>query len=101
MNTLNSANVLVNSDLPRINVQTKSLFNTLITFQAETDTESIIITNNETIDEKYISEEILSHQDSARIIDHTYDDNRNIYSIQKKQCISHQLILSMQLIKYL
>ena len=46
-NISKSDHVIGNSNLPRINVQTKNLFNTLITWQTETDTESIISINNE------------------------------------------------------
>ena len=41
MNTSNSNNAIVNSNLPRINVETKRSFNKLIALQTETDTESI------------------------------------------------------------
>ena len=43
--------------------------------QTETDTESSITINNETIDEKNVSEEIPSHHNLAEVIDHTYNDN--------------------------
>ena len=83
MNTSNSDNVIVNSILPRINVQTKSSFNTLNILQTETDTESSISINNEIFDENNISEEISSHQKSAEVIDHTCDDNgKNLISIK-------------------
>ena len=47
----NSDNVTGNSNLPCINSQTESSFNTLINMQKETDTESSIIINDEIIDE--------------------------------------------------
>ena len=43
----------------------------------ETDTESSISINIETIEENNISEEISDHKNSAEVIDHTCDDNRN------------------------
>ena len=48
----NSNDVIGNSNPLRINVQTEISFNTLITFQKETDTESSIRNNNYIIDEK-------------------------------------------------
>ena len=39
--------------------------------------ESSININYEIVDEKYTSEEILSHQNSEELIDHTCDDNGN------------------------
>ena len=48
-NTSNSDNVIGNSNLPPINVKTESPFNTLITLKTETDIESSIIINNDTI----------------------------------------------------
>ena len=74
-NTSNTDNFIVNSNPSNINVQNESSFNTLINLQTKTDTESIIIINNEKIDEKNISEEILSHQNYAGVIDYTCDDN--------------------------
>ena len=58
MNTSNSGNVIGNSNLPCINVQTKSSFNTLINLQKEIDIDSIISINNEITDKNNISEEI-------------------------------------------
>ena len=46
MNTSNSDNIIENSNLPHINIQTKISFNKLITLQEETDTESIISIND-------------------------------------------------------
>ena len=74
-NTSNSDNVIVNSNLPIINVQTKSSLNTLITFPKSTDIQSSIIINDEIIYKNNISEEISSRHDSAGLIDHTCDDN--------------------------
>ena len=89
MNTSNSDNVIVNSILPRINVQTKSSFNTLNILQTETDTESSISINNEIFDENNISEEISSHQKSAEVIDHTCDDNgKNLISIKEESGVT-------------
>ena len=56
LNTSNSDNAIINSKLPRINVPTESRFNTLITLQKETDTESNIIINDEIIDKKMLLE---------------------------------------------
>ena len=53
LNTLNNDNVIGNSNLPHINVNTKGLFNTLITLQTETDKESSISINNKTGWKKY------------------------------------------------
>ena len=49
LNASNSDNIIGNSNLPSINVQIESLFNTLISLQIEIDTKSSIIINNETI----------------------------------------------------
>ena len=75
--TSNSDNYIGNSNLPHLNIHTKSSFTTLITLQTGTDTESSISINNETFYEKNISEEISSHQNLAELIDHTCDDNGN------------------------
>ena len=75
LNTSNLDNVIGNSNLLCINVQIKTSFNTLITFQKKTDTEWGIIINKETINEKNMSEEISYHQNSEEVIDHTCDDN--------------------------
>ena len=55
LNTSNSDNVIVNSNPPHINVQTKSPFNTLIMLPKETDTDSIIRINDERIYENNVS----------------------------------------------
>ena len=52
-NTSNSDDVIGNSNLPRINIHTKSSLNKLINLQKETDTQSSISINNEITDEKY------------------------------------------------
>ena len=52
LNTSNSDNGIGNSKLPHINFQTNSSFNTIITLQTETDTDSSISINNETIEKK-------------------------------------------------
>ena len=46
LNIPNNDNVIENSNLPHINIQTKISFNKLITLQEETDTESIISIND-------------------------------------------------------
>ena len=76
-NTSNCYNVVGNSNLPHINVQTGSSSDTFITVKTEIDTGSSISINNETIDENNISEEIPSHHNSAEVIDHTRDENGN------------------------
>ena len=87
LNKSNRDNVIGNSNPPRINVQTESTFNTPINLKKETDTESNISVNDEMIDEKNISEEISSHHNSEKVIDHTFDDNGKKYAIQKKKQI--------------
>ena len=83
MNTSNSDIVIGTSNLPHSNVQNNSPFNTLITLQKLTDIESSVIINDEITDKKYISEEVLSHQNSAGIIYHTCDDNGiNVVNIE-------------------
>ena len=74
MNTPKSDNVIVNTNLPHINVQNYSSFNTLLLWK------SIIYRVKcyyqwLKIDEKNISEEISSHQNPVEIIDHKCDDN--------------------------
>ena len=71
----NSENVIGNSNLPRINVHTKSSFNELVAFQKETDTESSTSINKENMDDNNASEELESHQNSTGVIYHTCDDN--------------------------
>ena len=61
-NTSNIDNVIGNSNPPCINVQAKSSLNTLIKLQIETDTDSSVSINNETIDGNYSGEEISFHQ---------------------------------------
>ena len=54
----------------------------VITLQKETDTESSTRINDEIMDDNNTSEEISSHQNSAEVIDHKYDDNGiNLLSI--------------------
>ena len=74
-NTSNSDNVIGNSIIPCININTKISLNKLITLQKETDTESINIINDEIMDDNNTSEEISSHQNSVEVIDHKCDDN--------------------------
>ena len=47
LNTSNSDDVIVNSNLPLINIQTKSSFTKLVTLQEETDAGSGISINDE------------------------------------------------------
>ena len=75
--TSKSDNNIGNSIIPPMNIQTESSFNTLITLQTETDTQSIISINHEIIYEKYISEALLSHHSSAEVIYYTCDGNGN------------------------
>ena len=56
LKTSNSDNVIVNSNLPRINVHTKSSLDKIITFQEETDTDSGTNINDEIIYDKNTSE---------------------------------------------
>ena len=74
-NKYNSDNVIGNSNLPRVNVYTKLSLNELFDLQKETDTESSNIINEENMDDKNVSEELESHQNSTGVIDHTCDDN--------------------------
>ena len=91
LNTSNSNNVIGNSNLPCINVQTKRPFSTLVNLQTETDTASSISFNNETLDERYISEEILFHQNSEELIEHKCDYNGN-FVLNTSDTISIDLI---------
>ena len=77
MNTTNSDDFTGNSNLPYINVLTKSSLNKLITPQKETETQSSISINGEITDDNNTSEEISCHKDSAKAMDHTCDDNGN------------------------
>ena len=43
------------------------------------DTESSVSINDETVDKKYISEEISSHQKSIELTNHACDDNEIIF----------------------
>ena len=76
-NTSKNDNFIGNSNLPRINFQTKIPFNTLTTLQKETDTESSISINDEIMDVNNISEKISSHHNSEDLIDHVCDENGN------------------------
>ena len=76
-NTSNSDNVIGNSNLPRVKVQTKSSFNTPITFQKETDTDSIISIKYEIADDNNTSEEISCHQNPSEVMYHACDGNVN------------------------
>ena len=67
MNTSNSDNVIVTSNLTLIKVKTERYFNILTTLKKETNTESSIS----------ISEKMSSHHNSAEVIDNTDDDNGN------------------------
>ena len=46
-----------------------------MTFQNETDTDSITSINEKNIDDNTASEEIASHQNSTGVSDHTCDEN--------------------------
>ena len=61
LNTPNSDNVIGNSNLPLINVHTKTSLNKLMTLQKETETESSISINDEILDDNNTSEKISSH----------------------------------------
>ena len=76
-NTPNSADVIGNSNPPRINIHTKISLNKLINFQKETDTQSSTSINDEITDGRNKSEEILCHKNLVGEIDHTCDDNGN------------------------
>ena len=95
MNTSNGDNVIGNSNLPCINVQTEGSFNTLITLQKQTDIESSISINDEIIYEKNISEYISYNHNAAEVINHKFYDNGKNYSIQNKKRMSHQFIIPM------
>ena len=99
MNTSNSDNLIVASKLPHRNVQHGSSFNTHITLQKVTYTESRVSISYERAHLKIISEEISFHQNPANIIDHTFHDNRTNLVKQKKKRVSHLFILSMKLTK--
>ena len=77
MNTSNNDNVILNSNLPPINIQKDSPFNTLIALQKEKYTYYSVSINDEIINENNISEEIPSHQNPVEVIDHTCDYNGN------------------------
>ena len=87
MNTSNSDHAIGNPNLTRINVQTKSSFNTLIILKKETDAQSSIIINDEIIDENNKSEEISSQQNSAEVIKNTcYENADNLSNTEKNGC---------------
>ena len=77
MNTSNNDNVILNSNLPPINVQKDSPSNTLLDLQKEKYTYYSVSINDEIINENYISEEIPSHQNPVEVINHTCDHNGN------------------------
>ena len=56
---------------------TKSSLNKITTLQKETDAQPSISINDEITDDKYTSKEISCHKDSAKVIDHTCDENGN------------------------
>ena len=86
--TSNSDNVIGNSNLPPIKVQTKIPFNTLITLQKETNTESSLGINDEIMYKSNIIEQISSHHNPEELFDHTCYENGIIYIIQKKKRMS-------------
>ena len=63
-NTPNSADVIGNSNPPRINIHTKISLNKLITMQEENNTRSSVIINDEMTDEKNTSEELPCQHDN-------------------------------------
>ena len=85
MNTSNSDSFIGTLNIPCINVQPESSFNTLINLQKETHTESIISINYEILDGNNISEEISYHHHSEEVIDHTCDDNgKNLLNTEEE-----------------
>ena len=62
LNTSNSDNCIGNSNLPFINVHTKSSLNNLIIFQRENDTQSINSIEYEITDDNNTTEEISCHK---------------------------------------
>ena len=72
-----------------------------LNIQTETDTDSSISINNETIDENNISEEISYYHNSAELIDNKCDDDGNIFLILRRNRMSHQLIIPIQLIQFI
>ena len=75
MNTSNSDNLIGTINLPHRNVQNNSSFDTLITLQKVTYTESSDRIKNKRTKQNNITEDISSHQNSAEIIDHALDEN--------------------------
>ena len=75
LNKYNRANIIVNSNIPRINVYTECSSNELVTFQKETDIESSTSINEGNMEDNTASEEIASHKNPTGEIDHTCDDN--------------------------
>ena len=73
MNTSNSDDAIVNSNLPCINIHKKNSKNKLISLKKETDAESSTSINDEITYYNNTSEEISCHQNSAEVIDHTCD----------------------------
>ena len=73
----NSDDVIVNSNLPCINVHTKGSLNKFVTLQKATDTQSGTSINDEITDDNKTSEEISCHQNSAEVMDHTCGNNGN------------------------
>ena len=60
LNTSNSDDVIVNSNLPLINIQTKSSFNKLVTLQEETNAGSGISINDEIMESTILAINIIS-----------------------------------------
>ena len=75
LNTYNSDNVIVNSNLRCIDVHTELSSNKKVTFQKETDTVSSTSINEENMDESNAIEEMSSNHNSIGVIDHTCDEN--------------------------
>ena len=75
-NTINSDNFIVTSNLTNINLHNDTQCNTLNILQKVTDRQSSVSINYERSTQTNISEEVLSHQNSAKINDHARDKNR-------------------------
>ena len=76
-NTSNSDDVIRNSNLPRINVNNKTLLEKLISLQKETDTKSSTIINDEITNDNNAKEEISCHQNPEEVFQHACDNNGN------------------------
>ena len=75
LNTSNSDNIILTSNLPCINIQNDISFNTFISLQKVTYSESSDNINDEITNQINTSEESLSNKNLAEFFDHTCDDN--------------------------